>query len=70
MSLVAAQQFFDHRSYIRWNGYIRWLKCNLNGEVKMGEKRKAGEMLLPLGDLGAKVVVAHPCFIKTGIKQV
>ena len=39
---------------------IPLLKSNLNGEVKMGEKREAGEMFFPLRDLGAKVVVAHP----------
>jgi len=33
---------------------------HLNGEVEMGEDGKVGEMLLPLGDLGAKVVVTHP----------
>ena len=38
------------------------LKSDLNGEVEMGEDGKVGEMLLPLGDLGAKVVVTHPGF--------
>ena len=38
------------------------LKCDLNGEVEMGEDGKVGEMLLPLGDLGAQVVVTHPGF--------
>ena len=60
--IVKLLMVVHHWSYAGMATLLPSLKCDLNDEVEMGEDGKVGEMLLPLGDLGAKVVVTHPGF--------
>ena len=60
--IVKLLMVVHHWSYAGMVTCLPSSKSDLNGEVEMGEDGKVGEMLLPLGDLGAKVVVTHPGF--------